>query len=762
MIEKILVKLEANVKDYVKGMEEADKQQKKTGESISDYVKIVDAADKQNQQTSKSTKQHSKNMEKAGKQNQETGNSVKQYVAGMGKAEDQNKKTDKSAEDYTDELNKIDKQNRKTSKSTKDYSDDMEKADDQNNESSKSSNKIALMMGKVGVAAKAVAIPIAGMAVGVMALGSALTAMSLNAASNRKELERYARQAKTSTGEFQALAFATKQFGLDADSVADITKDLSDRFGEFATAGSGAFQDFADVMGLSAREARVAAVEFSKMSGRDALQAMVTQLENAGATGDQMTFVLESMGSELSRLTPLFTKNGEELKRLEERYKSLTANLSISDQQADDLKDLSESFDLINEAVGKASTAIGARFAPYLNNMINSVINVIPEATNTVIDFFNSFVKAENLRSVQDADAQIKNTTDSIIALEEKLSNVGSLGTLRKGVNVSDQKAAIEQKLEAEREHLMVLELKKEVLEKETEEYKLQNVIKRQGGEISAGTDGKISTGTGGDAVSNFDKEEAKKRDAKTQKGEDELQAIFDQQFAETEVEREAEQARIEMLNEFAMTRTEAIVDQYIKEMGMLTEYQLAVGASDKDLAARRLEIAKKFNNDVSKIKSDEVKTEEEAQKKKATALDAGLQVAKLVGAAMFADNKAVQAGLIIADTASAIMKSLSISPYDYANVAVIAATGAIQLSNALSASKGGGSTSGASSGSGGGGGLSRQQPQNFVEETTSLELTEQTENGITTQRLVLSLENGQDLFDAIIEGTEQRKRTGR
>jgi len=762
MIEKILVKLEANVKDYVKGMEEADKQQKKTGESISDYVKIVDAADKQNQQTSKSTKQHSKNMEKAGKQNQETDNSVKQYVTGMGKAEDQNKKTEKSAEDYTDELNKIDKQNRKTSKSTKDYSDDMEKADDQNNESSKSSNKIALMMGKVGVAAKAVAIPIAGMAVGVMALGSALTAMSLNAASNRKELERYARQAKTSTGEFQALAFATKQFGLDADSVADITKDLSDRFGEFATAGSGAFQDFADVMGLSAREARVAAVEFSKMSGRDALQAMVTQLENAGATGDQMTFVLESMGSELSRLTPLFTKNGEELKRLEERYKSLTANLSISDQQAEDLKDLSESFDLINEAVGKASTAIGARFAPYLNNMINSVINVIPEATNTVIDFFNSFVAAENLRSVQDADAQIKNTTDSIIALEEKLSNVGSLGSLRKGVNVSDQKAAIEQALEAERENLMLLELQKETLEKQTEEYKLQNAIKRQGGEISVGTDGKISTGTGGDAVSNFDKEEAKKRDAKTQKGEDELQAIFDQQFAETEVEREAEQARIEMLNEFAMTRTEAIVDQYIKEMGMLTEYQLAVGASDKDLAARRLEIAKKFNNDVSKIKSDEVKTEEEAQKKKAKALDAGLQVAKLVGAAMFADNKAVQAGLIIADTASAIMKSLSISPYDYANVAVIAATGAIQLSNALSASKGGGSTSGASSGSGGGGGLSRQQPQNFVEETTSLELTEQTENGITTQRLVLSLENGQDLFDAIIEGTEQRKRTGR
>ena len=52
--------------------------------------------------------------------------------------------------------------------------------------------------------------------------------------------------------------------------------------------------------------------------------------------------------------------------------------------------------------------------------------------------------------------------------------------------------------------------------------------------------------------------------------------------------------------------------------------------------------------------------------------------------------------------------------------------------------------------------------PQNIEEETSNLEFTEQTEGGITTQRLVLSLENGQDLFDGIIEGTEQRRRTGR
>ena len=82
-----------------------------------------------------------------------------------------------------------------------------------------------------------------------IAVGTALTTMITLSAKSEQELQVLSRQAKLTTGEFEALAFATKQYGINAEQIADISKDLSDRLGEFAATGSGAFQDFADVTG---------------------------------------------------------------------------------------------------------------------------------------------------------------------------------------------------------------------------------------------------------------------------------------------------------------------------------------------------------------------------------------------------------------------------------------------------------------------------------------------------------------------------------
>ena len=109
-------------------------------------------------------------------------------------------------------------------------------------------------------------------------------------------------------------------------------------------------------------------------------------------------------------------------------------------------------------------------------------------------------------------------------------------------------------------------------------------------------------------------------------------------------------------------------------------------------------------------------------------------------------------------NTSEGVTKALA--EQNYVGAALTAATGAAQIAAILASSPNG------SGGSPSAGGASPQaqiaQPQNIEEETSNLEFTEQTEGGITTQRLVLSLENGQDLFDGIIEGTEQRRRTGR
>ena len=136
-------------------------------------------------------------------------------------------------------------------------------------------------------------------------------------------------------------------------------------------------------------------------------------------------------------------------------------------------------------------------------------------------------------------------------------------------------------------------------------------------------------------------------------------------------------------------------------------------------------------------------------------------KAAGIIQSAFFEDNKALQAGIIIADTAAAVMKSLSVNPYDYANVAILVATGAAQLSQALSASPGGGSVSGASSGGGGGSGFT-PDPQSFQQETSSLELTDSGSSGSQVTAVPFTTDSGDELMDVISKLLNERKAQGR
>ena len=165
--------------------------------------------------------------------------------------------------------------------------------------------------------------------------------MTLNSAKNRKELELLSRQAKTSTDDFQGLAFATAQYGLSAEQMGDISKDISDKISEFSIAGTGAFQDYADTVKLTKEEAREAAKEFAAMSSQEVIGKMVSEMERAGVSASDMTFALESMGNDLSKIQPLFAKNSEELTKLKDRFRLVNEELQITDIQAEKLKDVS-------------------------------------------------------------------------------------------------------------------------------------------------------------------------------------------------------------------------------------------------------------------------------------------------------------------------------------------------------------------------------------------------------------------------------------
>ena len=145
-------------------------------------------------------------------------------------------------------------------------------------------------------------------------------------------------------------------------------------------------------------EAQALAAEWQDLSSQQVIQNIANELEAAGASANETTFVFEALGSDLSRLTPLFAENGKELQTLTSRYNEANAALSITQAEAEGLLDAATSFDLLTESLGNATKLIAAQLAPALNEFFNGVIDVVPGATQVIVDFINTFRSAENNR----------------------------------------------------------------------------------------------------------------------------------------------------------------------------------------------------------------------------------------------------------------------------------------------------------------------------------------------------------------------------
>ena len=223
------------------------------------------------------------------------------------------------------------------------------------------------------------------------AAAAGMVLMARDAAELNRELDVQARQARLARDEFDALAFATKAYGITGEQIADISKDITDKIGEFATAGTGAFQDFADVMKMTREEAVETASRFQHMAGRDVLIEMVSQMEAAGASSSQMTFALESLGNEASRLLPALKNNAAGLKELEAVQRQLAEQMPINAEQRQAIEDVNVALLKLDEVFIRLRDTIIANVEPYLTFLIEGYTGVgiaIGKASNAVRAFF--------------------------------------------------------------------------------------------------------------------------------------------------------------------------------------------------------------------------------------------------------------------------------------------------------------------------------------------------------------------------------------
>lgn len=280
-----------------------------------------------------------------------------------------------------------------------------------------SSTKLSKFGGTIGIVTGV----LGGLAAAATATAGAISSMVLNSAKSQKELQIFARQANLTQIDLEALAFATEQYGITTEQIADISKDVYDKLGDYVTAASGPFQDFADVVGLTKEQSRELAREFQNLTSPEIITKMVSQMEAAGASGAQMTFVLESMGNDLSRLAPLFKNNAEELKILEKTYKDINEQLTLTEEQTKNLTEVSVNFDLFTKSMQKSTAVISSELAPALADFFGTLAKNIPGITKELEAFIHSFREIENMTNFKTLNDESKDARTNISELSKEL-----------------------------------------------------------------------------------------------------------------------------------------------------------------------------------------------------------------------------------------------------------------------------------------------------------------------------------------------------
>jgi hypothetical protein len=152
------------------------------------------------------------------------------------------------------------------------------------------------------------------------ALATALGAMVRSTVAAANEITQFAQIANATPEAFQRWSAASSTVGIEQEKLADILKDVNDRVGDFLQTGGGPMADFFENI---APKVGVTAEQFAKLSGPEALQLYVSSLEKAGVNQQEMTFYLEAMASDATRLIPLLQNGGAEMTRLGERAAGL-------------------------------------------------------------------------------------------------------------------------------------------------------------------------------------------------------------------------------------------------------------------------------------------------------------------------------------------------------------------------------------------------------------------------------------------------------
>ena len=173
-----------------------------------------------------------------------------------------------------------------------------------------------------------------GLAFSAGAVFTGFSALINNATQSAKELQNLANLAGVNVERFQEMSFASQSVGLEQDKLADILKDVNDKFGDYLATGAGPLADFFENI---APKVGVTAKAFQGLSSDQALGLYVKTLQEAGVNQQELTFYMEALASDATALAPLFLNNASSLEEFAQAARDAGAVLDtdLIDKSAD-------------------------------------------------------------------------------------------------------------------------------------------------------------------------------------------------------------------------------------------------------------------------------------------------------------------------------------------------------------------------------------------------------------------------------------------
>lgn len=197
------------------------------------------------------------------------------------------------------------------------------------------------------------------------------------------ELDNQAKLAGVGAEQFKIFTLAASEFGIGQEKVADILKDVNDKFGDYAATGAGPLADFFENI---APKVGVTQKSFENLSSSDALQLYVSSLEKAGVSQQQMTFYMEALASDATALLPVLRNQGEALGAVEARAKAL--GLTLDQQTIDAARKARSEFGIVSEVLRTRLHVALASIIPFIVGLANA----LTAAGNAIAPYFSKIV----------------------------------------------------------------------------------------------------------------------------------------------------------------------------------------------------------------------------------------------------------------------------------------------------------------------------------------------------------------------------------